>query len=137
MTRNVCGLVSMSFFDSAHTCSLSCWAQLWALKLYRHAILITECGTHYSTILSSETLLLHLLMCVFTDGLGIWLCPYCWLLKVQIDLLQIQQSLNVATLGNVIDPTQIIKKPSLLPKLLPSEILRIMDPPSRWKNLFC
>ena len=35
------------------------------------------------------------------------------------------------TLGDVIDPTQIIEKPSLSPKLSPLEILRIMDASNR------
>ena len=40
----------------------------------------------------------------------------------------ISQLSNFLTLGDVIPPTQIIEKPSLLPKLSPWEILRIMDP---------
>ena len=38
---------------------------------------------------------------------------------------------DMVTLGDVIDPTQIIEKPLLSPKLSPSEILRIMDPLNR------
>ena len=34
---------------------------------------------------------------------------------------------RILTLGDVMDPTQIIEKPLFLPKFLPSEILRIMD----------
>ena len=43
---------------------------------------------------------------------------------------------NVPNLGDVIDPTQIIKKPSLSVKFLPSEISRIMGPSNQWKNKF-
>ena len=49
---------------------------------------------------------------------------------------EIRVCITVLNLGDLIDPTQIIKKPFLLPKLLPLENLRIMDPSYRWKNWF-
>ena len=41
------------------------------------------------------------------------------------------------TLVDVIDQTKNIEKPCLLPKLLPSKYLKIMDPSNQWKNWFC